>query len=161
MPSAPRASKGTSAGHGCSKRSQRCRGRSALVLCGVCLGFYLPLKQAVHIKRSAASARPSTEGTGRTGYKKAIWCLSSFQQKFLILDITKPLRQSCCFPRPSSKSARARKCTDSGTSSVIPTFCGFAEQTPVQEQRSRKQPIRGVPRTWAPLLARCSSGAAR
>ena len=153
--------KGTWTGQHCSKTSQTHKGRAILVFCGVCLGFYLPLKHAIHIKLSTASVRLSPEGTERTGYKKVIRCLSSFQQEFLILDITKLFRQSCCFPRSSSKSARAWKCKDSVMSFVIHTYCKFSEQTHIHKQHSQKYPIQGVRHLSASLVPNCRSGAAR
>lgn len=125
-----------------------------------CLGFYLPWKHAMHTKLSTASAVLSTEVPARTGYKKIIWSLSSFQQEFLILDITKLFCQSCCFPRPSSKSSRAWKCQDSVMSFVIRTYCKFSEQTHIHKQHSRKHPAQAIMWMLTSLLPNVRSGAA-
>lgn len=73
---------------------------------------------------------------------------------------TKLFRQSCCFPRSSSKSARAWKCKDSVMSFVIHTYCKFSEQTRIHKQHSWKYPIQGIMRVSTSLLPNFRSGAA-
>lgn len=107
-----------------SEISQTHGGRLALEFWGDSLG----LRHAMHVTLPTAHVRTSRKVTDRTTCKKVIWCLSGFQEEFLILDITKLFRQSCCFPRSSSKSARGWKRNDGVVSFVICISCNRSGQ---------------------------------
>lgn len=108
----------------CSEVSQTHGERLALDFWAASLG----LRHAMHITLPTACVRLSRRVTERTTCQRMIWCLSSFQEEFLILDITKLFRQSCCFPRSSSKSARGWKRSDGVVSFVMRISCKRSEQ---------------------------------